>query len=374
MSKDLSQAQDGSVGGNAMPASKTMDSPSCRLFMGKKVSPSVWAWAGLSWLLLIALLLGLVLGRYAISPADAVSILFSRVFSGLPHDDPVAQQIVEAVRLPRVMLAAILGAGLSAAGAALQSLFRNPLAEPQLLGVSSGAAFGGVLGMLLWGDGVPVVSGALCFGMVALLSVFWLAGQQTGRSGGTVLLVLAGVVVSGVFAACVSIVKLAADPQNQLPAIVFWLMGSLAGANAARLWLVLPCVGIGLVILYGLRFQLMALSLGAEDAKALGINVRQTRCLTLFAVGLITAACVAVSGIVAWVGLVVPHLVRMGLGSDHKTFLPHVMLAGASYLILVDTFSRTAMSVEIPLGVLTALLGAPLFAFLVRRIGQQTEV
>lgn len=357
-----------------MPASKTMDSPSCRLFMGKKVSPSVWAWAGLSWLLLIALLLGLVLGRYAISPADAVSILFSRVFSGLPHDDPVAQQIVEAVRLPRVMLAAILGAGLSAAGAALQSLFRNPLAEPQLLGVSSGAAFGGVLGMLLWGDGVPVVSGALCFGMVALLSVFWLAGQQTGRSGGTVLLVLAGVVVSGVFAACVSIVKLAADPQNQLPAIVFWLMGSLAGANAARLWLVLPCVGIGLVILYGLRFQLMALSLGAEDAKALGINVRQTRCLTLFAVGLITAACVAVSGIVAWVGLVVPHLVRMGLGSDHKTFLPHVMLAGASYLILVDTFSRTAMSVEIPLGVLTALLGAPLFAFLVRRIGQQTEV
>jgi iron complex transport system permease protein len=242
------------------------------------------------------------------------------------------------------------------------------------LGVSSGAAFGGVLALLLIGDGLPLVIGALACGMLALLAVFWLAGGKlAGRSSNTVLLVLAGIVVSGVFAAGVSLVKLLANPQNQLPTIVFWLMGSLAHVNREHLWLAVPCVLPCLFLLYGLRFQLLALSLGEEDARGLGIRVGAARFLALFAVGLLTATSVAICGVIGWVGLVVPHLVRMSIGADHRTFLLNVMLAGAAYLILVDTLARTLTEVEIPLGVLTSLLGAPLFAFLVRRIGHGLE-
>lgn len=322
-------------------------------------------------LLLASMLIGLMMGRYHVSPFEVARIVFSGLFGTHDEEAPLATQVIESVRLPRVLLAALLGAGLAAAGAALQSLFRNPLAEPQLLGVSSGAAFGGVLAMLLMGDGLPLVSGAMIFGMLALLAVFWLAGgKSASRSGSTVLLVLAGIVVSGVFTAGVSLVKLVADPQNQLPAIVFWLMGSLASANRERLMLALPAIGLSLLILYGLRFQLLALSMGFEDARGLGARVGRARFLALIAVSLITAASVAVCGVVGWVGLVVPHLIRMSFGADHRSFLINVMLGGAAYLILVDTLSRTAMEVEIPLGVLTSLLGAPLFAFLIRRIGR----
>ncbi|GHT89767.1 iron ABC transporter permease [Betaproteobacteria bacterium] len=337
----------------------------------RKVWTSTWLLAAL---LLLALIAGLTLGRYLIAPSQVLEILFSGSFDTRDPQAAMAARVIESVRLPRVLLAALIGAGLAAAGAALQSLFRNPLAEPQLLGVSSGAAFGGVLAMLLVGDGQPLVIGALVFGMTALAAVFWLAGgKAASRGSSTVLLVLAGIVVSGVFAAGVSLIKLVADPQNQLPAIVFWLMGSLATADRDRLLLALPCVGVGLVVLYGLRFQLLALSLGEEDARGLGVKVGLARALTLVAVGLITAASVAVCGIVGWVGLVAPHLVRMSFGADHRNFLLNVMLGGAAYLVLVDTFARTATAEEIPLGVLTALLGAPLFAFLVRRIGHGLE-
>ncbi|MDR2679074.1 MAG: iron ABC transporter permease [Zoogloeaceae bacterium] len=322
----------------------------------------------LALLLLFSLLAGLVIGRYAIAPTEILAILFTD-----DTHDPVARQVVEAVRLPRVLLAAVMGAGLAAAGAALQSLFRNPLAEPQLLGVSSGSAFGGVLAMLWIGDGLPVIVGALLFGFLALVAVFRLAGKQTGRSGGAVLLVLAGVVIGGVFTAGVSLVKLAADPQNQLPAIVFWLMGSLSGANMERLLFALPLVGVSLALLHGLRFQLLALALGSEDARTLGVKVGPARALTLAAVGLITAVSVAACGVIGWVGLIVPHLTRMACGGDHRHFLPRVMLAGAAYLVLVDTAARSLMATEIPLGVLTALLGAPIFALLVRRIGRGME-
>ncbi len=334
-------------------------------------------WRGSSGLLLLlglSLLAGLVLGRYTIPLTQVAGILLPGSWLGAgAESDPVATRVIELVRLPRVLLAALVGAGLAAAGAALQSLFRNPLAEPQLLGVSSGAAFGGVLGMLLVGDGPAVVAGAMIWGLLALAAVFWLVGHQSAGRGSAVLLVLAGIVVSGVFAAAVSLLKLLADPQNQLPAIVFWLMGSLANASHERMLLVLPCIALSLLLLYRLRFQLMALALGEEDARNLGVRVGPARWLILIAVGLITAASVAVCGVIAWVGLVVPHLVRMGVGSDHRNFMLNVMLAGAAYLVMVDTLSRTVAEVEIPLGVLTALLGAPLFAVLIRRLGRGME-
>lgn len=313
-------------------------------------------------------LFAMAAGRYTIDPGVVLRILGAPLL-GAGDWSPMQESVVRGVRLPRVLLAALVGAGLAGAGAALQALFRNPLAEPQLLGVSSGAAFGGVLALLFVGDGWPLVTGALVCGLLSLCAVYWLAGAGKRQGGGTVLLVLAGIVVNAVFASGVSLIKLMADPQNQLPAIIFWLMGSLAAADYPRVWLALPCIGLSLLLLYGLRFHLMALAVGEADARSLGVPVTRVRVLALLAVGVITASSVAVCGVVGWVGLVVPHLVRMSCGSDHRHFLLHTVLAGAAYLILVDTLARTLTQMEIPLGVLTALLGAPLFAFLIRRLG-----
>lgn len=326
-------------------------------------------------LLCLTALAALSAGRFHVAPERVAAILAAPWLSIEVFWSPMEERVVESVRLPRMLLAGLVGAGLAAAGAALQSVFRNPLAEPQLLGVSSGAAFGGVLALWLASDGWPLVGGALIGGLASLLAVFWLAAPgKAGRSSGTVLLVLAGIVVSAVCAAGVSLIKLVADPQNQLPAIVFWLMGSLASASHDKLVFALPCIGGGLLMLYGLRFHLMALALGDEDARNLGVPVTRVRSLTLLAVGLITAASVAVCGVVGWVGLVVPHLVRMSCGADHRDFVTHTLLAGGIYLVAVDTLARTLSSVEIPLGVLTALFGAPLFAVLVRRLGKDIHV
>lgn len=328
-------------------------------------------WLALGTLLLALFCLGA--GRYAVSPQHVLSILLGSWFSDGAAITPLERNVVEGIRLPRVLLAAFVGAGLAGAGAALQSLLRNPLAEPQLLGVSSGAAFGGVLAFLLVGDGWPVVAGAFVFGMLALAMVFWLATGASRQPSNSVLLVLAGIVVSAVFAAGVSLTKLLADPQNQLPAIVFWLMGSLSAADSGKLILAVPVIGSSLLLLWSLRFSLMALAVGEEDARSLGIKVGRVRLLTLLAVGLIAACSVALCGIVGWVGLVVPHLVRLLLGSGHRTFMLNCMLGGAAYLIAVDTLARSVSALEIPLGVLTALLGAPLFAILVRRLGRSVN-
>jgi len=322
---------------------------------------------GLLALLLVTIVAALCAGRYALPPSALVDVLLADLgWPGIEAPDAAAR-IVHQVRLPRIALAAIVGAGLAISGAAMQSVFRNPLAEPQLLGVSSGAAFGGVLGMMLSAHPAAIVLGAFAFGLGSLALVFWLAGGRGGMST-SIVLVLAGLVVGAVFAAGVSLVKLVADPQNQLPAMVFWLMGSLASADAAKLWIAAPVILPSLYLVYRLRFALLALSLGDEDARSLGVPVGRTRALALAAVGLITAASVAVCGIVGWVGLVVPHLVRLALGAGHRMFLVNVTLAGAIYLIVVDTIARAATPVEIPLGVMTALLGAPMFAYLLRRL------
>lgn len=325
------------------------------------------------WLAIITLLIALFClgaGRYGVPAEHVLRIVLSPLLGDRPDIPALNRNVVENVRIPRILLAALVGAGLAGAGAALQSLLRNPLAEPQLLGVSSGAAFGGVLAFLLLGDGWPVIAGAFVFGMLALFLVFWLSAGGNSQRGGTVLLVLAGIVVSALFAAGVSLTKLLADPQNQLPAIVFWLMGSLSAADSNKLLLAAPVIGLSLLLLWSLRFSLMALATGEDDARSLGIKVGRVRLLTLLAVGLIAACSVALCGIVGWVGLVVPHLVRLLLGTHHRTFMLNCMLGGAAYLIVVDTLARSMSALEIPLGVLTALLGAPLFAVLVRRLGR----
>jgi len=326
-----------------------------------------WLLAGAT---LAAALLSLAIGRFAV-PVDTVArVLLAPIFDLTPTWSETEAQVVWAVRGPRTLLAAVVGAGLALAGAALQGVFRNPLADPQILGVSSGAALGGVFGILLIGSGWPTMVGAFIGGLGALAAVFWLAGgnQGGGGKGGTVMLVLAGLVVGAVGAAGIALAKYAADPDNQLPAIVFWLLGSLAAADSARLWVAVPPILIAAALILGLRFHLSALAVGEEDARRLGVPVRTVRLLTLGAAGLATAAAVAACGVVGWVGLVVPHLVRLAFGADHRWFFINTALAGAAYLILVDTVARTAVAAEIPLGALTALLGAPIFAVLLRRL------
>ena len=327
------------------------------------------------WGLLAALVLvtvgALGAGRYTIPAATLLDVLLTDL--GFAREVPeAALRVVHQVRMPRIALAAIVGAGLAVCGAAMQSVFRNPLAEPQLLGVSAGAALGGVLGMMLSTAPAAIVVGAFGIGMSSLTAVFWLAGSgATGAGGGrssAVVLVLAGLAVSAVCSAAVSLVKLVADPQNQLPAMVFWLMGSLAAADVRALLIAAPVILPALWVIHRLRFHLLALSLGDDDAASLGVPVRRLRVIVLIAVGLITAAAVAVCGVVGWVGLVVPHLIRLAFGADHRHFLLNVILGGAVYLVLVDTVARTAVQVEIPLGVMTALLGAPMFAYLLRRM------
>jgi iron complex transport system permease protein len=324
--------------------------------------------------LLFSILLSLSLGRFPVPLRTVVGILLDPLLKLDVSWSETETQVIWVVRSPRVVLAAVVGAGLALAGAALQSLFRNPLADPQLLGISSGAALGGVGGILLIGTGWPAMAGSFAGGLAALVAVFWLAGGSgTGRSS-TVMLVLAGLVVGAVGAAGIALVKYAADPDNQLPAIVFWLLGSLAAADKKSLYVTLPPVLISALLILGLRFHLSAFAVGEEDARNLGIPVRTVRFLAMGAAGLATAATVAVSGVVGWVGLVVPHLVRLGFGANHRWFFLNTLLAGAAYLILVDTAARTLVAAEIPLGALTALFGAPIFAVLLRRLRGKSNV
>ena len=324
-------------------------------------------------LLLIAAVLALSAGRYPVSVSKVTGIILDPLMGGDTTWTESEAMVIWMVRVPRIVLAALIGGGLALSGAALQSVFRNPLADPQILGVSSGAALGGVFGILLAGSGWPVMAGAFIGGIGALLLIFLLVGGATHGHGGTIMLVLAGLVVGAVGSAGIALVKFVADPDNQLPAIVFWLLGSLAGVSISHIWLTAVPVLLSAMVILGLRFHLFALAVGDADAQTLGVPVRRVRLLAMVATGLIVAASVAACGIVGWVGLVVPHLVRLGFGYDYRRFFVNSALAGAAYLIVVDTLARTLVPAEIPLGALTALLGAPVFAVLLRRMRREAD-
>jgi iron complex transport system permease protein len=324
-------------------------------------------------LLLLALLLAgtmlaaSVVGSFRISPHDVFLALLRAPFDGVGHG--AAETVLFRIRLPRVLAAALVGAALSAAGAAYQNLFRNPLVSPDILGVSTGAGLGAVTGILF---GLPVIAiQALGFsgGIVTVLIVMGLA--RALRGGGDILVfVLAGIVVGALAGAAISLMKVLADPYDQLPAITFWLLGSLAGIKVGDVLVTLPVVVLGLAPLFLLRWRIGVLSLGEDEARALGVDVGRLRVVVIAAATLVTASVVAISGVVGWVGLMIPHTARLLVGARFDRLLPASILLGAAFLVGVDTLARAAARVEIPLGVLTAALGGPVFVWLLARGGR----
>ena len=322
------------------------------------------------WIVLIFLAIGVMvvslgLGRYQVKASNVAAILSSYFLDLTPTWRPSDQRVVLFVRLPRILLAFMAGAGLSLAGASLQGVFRNPLAGPQIIGVSSGAAFGGVLAILWYENHYLTILFSFVAGMAALAFVYILGGTRERSS--VLTLILAGIVTGAFFSALISLVKLLADPFDKLPAIVIWLMGSFATATFEKAFLCGVPLLFGVILTYFLRFRLNLLSLGDEEAAGLGLKVTQTRWLILTLVTLCTAPVVAVSGIIGWVGLVVPHFTRLLIGPDHRSLLPGAALLGGIYVVIIDDLARTLTPAEIPLGILTALIGAPVFACLLKK-------
>ncbi|QKV18655.1 FecCD family ABC transporter permease [Oricola thermophila] len=321
--------------------------------------------AAFSILLVTAMLASLGLGRLSI-PLPVVAGILGHTVLPVPETWSVLEErVVLLVRAPRVLIAALSGAGLAMCGAALQGIFRNPLVSPQILGISSGAAFGGALAILLGFTGAVLIGSAFVFGIAALV-VVGLIARIDGRTE-TATIVLAGIIVGALFSALVSLLQFVADPDSSLPAIVGWLMGSFASATWGRLALAAPPILIGIVGFYLLRFRVNILSLGDDEARSFGVSVERDRWIFFALAALATGATVSVAGVIGWVGLVVPHAARLLVGEDNRVLVPASALLGGAYLVVIDTIARTATAAEIPLSVLTAIVGAPVFAVLLRR-------
>lgn len=317
-------------------------------------------------------MLSFILGRYDVPLSQVARILLSRVVPMEATWTAGMQAVVLNIRLPRILLAMMVGACLALAGACLalagasyQSVFQNPMAAPDILGASSGACFGAALAILLGLGSGGITTMAFAFSMLTVVLVFAI-GQHT-RGARTVGILLAGVMVSSLFSAGTSYLKLVADPGNQLPAITYWLMGSLSGARGSDVCFALIPMALGAVPLLMMRWQINLLTLGEEEAISMGVNTSLLRVLVILCATLLTAASVAASGMIGWVGLVIPHLCRKITGSDCRRLLPASMTMGALFLLLVDNVSRNLAATEIPIGILTAFVGAPFFIYLMTR-------
>ncbi|MCX2723633.1 FecCD family ABC transporter permease [Roseibium salinum] len=315
--------------------------------------------------LVVSMVFALSAGRFEISPLRLLEIIHACVSNGFVVANEIDARIVLLVRLPRLLLAALCGGALAIGGTALQGVFRNPLVSPQVLGISQGAAFGGALMILIGYSGIVLLGAAFLMGLVALILVGFIA-RIDGRTE-VLSVILSGMIVGALFAALVSILQFVADPNSSLPAIVYWLMGSFSTATWERLGMAVPGLALGLTLVWLLRYRLNVLALDDMEARSMGINPERERWYIFAAIALMTGTTVAVAGVVGWIGLVVPHAARILVGEDHRTLVPAAGLVGAAYLVFIDTLARTATSAEIPLGVLTALIGAPVFGLLLRR-------
>lgn len=323
-------------------------------------------------LLIACILASFTLGRYPVSMGELLGILLSK--TGLPVARSWTGQMEAAVwniRLPRVVLSVLVGACLAAAGGAYQGIFQNPMASPDILGASAGAGFGAALAILLGASSVGITLGAFASSLLTVALVFTVSRHARGDR--VLGLVLAGIMVSSLFQSGTSFLKLVADPNNQLPQITYWLMGSLSGANWGDIAFVLVPMLCGLVPLLLLRWQLNVVTMGDDEARAMGVNPQKLRLWIAVCSTLVTASAVSVSGMIGWVGLVIPHMMRRLVGSDYRYLMPASMLGGGIFLLVVDNVSRNAATAGIPIGILTAFIGAPFFLWLITGKGDHYE-
>ena len=356
----------------------------------KTLSPSRQNAAGklaaLGALLLAVFLFSFCIGRYGVPLNQVVRVLLYRLGAALgglldrlPGVDvgplfPLEvtwtgqmETVVMQIRLPRIIMACLVGCCLAAAGSTYQGIFQNSMASPDILGASSGAAFGAALAILLGGRSQAVTASAFFFSILTVALVYLLAARAPGKR--VLNLVLAGIMVSSLFTSATSYIKLVADPTNQLPEITYWLMGSLSATKTADVAYVIFPMALGLVPLFLLRWRINLLTLGDEEARTMGIHTNRLRLILALCATLVTAASISVSGMIGWVGLVVPHLGRRLVGNDYRALMPASMLFGAVFLLAVDNVSRNLLATEIPIGILTAFIGAPFFLYLMMRKG-----
>lgn len=313
---------------------------------------------------IILFFLSFIIGRYPLSPMEVVMAIFAKFFPFI-QVSPTATTIVWDIRLPRIMAALLVGAALSVAGASFQGTFKNPLVSPDILGVSAGAGFGAAIAILI--IGIPLVTqfSAFIWGLVAV-SLTYIIGRSI-KSSQILVMVLSGMAIGSLFGALISLCKYMADPFEKLPQIVYWLMGSVSSANNYEVFIASIPIILGISILLVLRWRLNILAMGDEEAKSMGIETQKLRFIIICCCTLITAAAVSISGIIGWVGLIIPHISRILVGPDHRNLLPATICLGASFLLLVDNISRTILITEVPIGILTAIIGAPFFLYLLRR-------
>ena len=313
----------------------------------------------------VFILAALCIGRYPISLSKVIEILVKGIsFHSNPGND-LYRDIIWEIRMPRIILGGLVGGALGVSGASLQGLFKNPLVSPGILGVSSGAGFGAAVAILLFGATAAVYPFALGFGILAVF-LSYLIGR-TYNTAPTIMLVLGGVIVSSIFSALISFAKYVADPYEQLPSIVFWLMGSLANAGYRDVLTSGPIIIAGSLSLYLVRWRINVLSMGDREARTLGIDTRIAKGIIVTGATLATAGAVCVSGTIGWVGLIIPHIGRMLVGNDNRVLIPVSFSLGACFLIFVDTMSRVITGSEIPLGILTSLIGGPFFIYLLKK-------
>ena len=312
-----------------------------------------------------------MLGRYPVSPPELMKIILSGIID-IPQSWPdAAENVIFQIRLPRVLAAAIIGAALSIAGVSYQGMFQNPMVSPDILGASSGAGFGAALAILLGAGYMGISVAAFLFGLAAVMLAYGIS--RVSRINATLAMILAGMMIGSLFTSCTSFVKLVADTEQTLPAITYWLMGSLVSIKPQDVAFAIVPIIAGSVPLFLLKWRMNLLTVGEEEAQAMGINTRSLRLVVIVCATLLTASSVAISGMIGWVGLVIPHFCRMIFGYDYRKIIPASALFGATFLMVVDNIARLATTAEIPLGILTSFVGAPIFVYLILKGGTSRE-
>ncbi len=312
--------------------------------------------------LAVCVVWSMCVGKYPITPLESLQIVYANILGLAAPTEQIAESVVMGLRLPRILAAVVIGAALSISGATYQGIFKNPLVSPDFLGVSSGACIGAAIAILMSLSGAGIQIFAFCGGLLAVTIA--VAIPRLLKSDSHVMLVLSGIIVGGLMVSLLGLLKYIADPETQLATIVYWQMGSLSYVNLPTLGSVMPTIIISTVVILSMSWWIDVISLGESDAQTLGANVRRTRNIAILCSTLLTASAVCVAGTIGWLGLVIPHFARMLVGPENTRLLPAAALIGAIFLLLVDTAARTIGSSELPLSILTGIIGAPFFAWL----------